>query len=657
MPGVLFINCLPQDQARFEPLRLRLQQAGIPFYLPPPVTSPQIQQEVVETIQQTAISGGGMVCLLSRAALADPAYISNIQWMCENARSRKALIFYPLERLEDTRPIRLFAPQAYQITPRRRPETDLRRLTRAIHAVINPRPAGLSGLLSTQFSARLLRSLFIAALVVGIGAAAAYTSMKAKPTGPVPPTPTPVVMLVPFSGQSAPAGLEVDPGKPPEFVPDVAPEKAAPFAFQPAVSLDRHTFRDITLDGDYDRRAWLVYDNRLEGQTGVYVRQRDGVLNVQLAPEPSRQATSILYTTHLFNLQELSYLGIRFRLNPYQGSVRDGTFGSGQIVFQTIDTPDFKLLGWNVLDQDTQSNLLETSWHVLELQRLPSLVQTEVYLDGKKIDSLDFTQAGSWRWMRLGISMYISNTDEWTGMQVDEVLLGADEPISSRLEASGAPFHFTPEAVLLHQDFNAPLPVENIQAGAGFVSHAPGTATLRLPVGEEKTGVMLRFPTRPINEANYYATRFRFSSEEGNPWNSWSSFHIKIGDGNKSWDDKFDISFGYFPSSDTFGVSFGIMNGLAQFPFDFAGRPVWHTLEMVIQPPLVVGGRYVGWFWADGGLIGWRELNADPSRMLDPQTAYILNMNLASEGSRQTPFSLELDDLVIGTLPPEMISE
>lgn len=657
MPGVLFINCMSQDQPRFEPLRLRLLQAGIPFHLPPPVTSPQVQQEVVETIRQTAISGGGMVCLLSQAALADPAYISNIQWMCENARSRKALIFFPLERLGDNQSIRLFAPQAIQVRPSRRPETDLRRLTRAIHTVLNPRPAGLFGYLSAQFSPRLLRSLLIATLVVGIVSAATHVALNSRPSGPIPPTPTPVVMLPPFSGESITAGLEVDPGNPPEQAPDTAPEKAAPFTFQPAAVISRQTFDEDTYDGDFDRRAWMVADNRMEGQYGVYARQRDGVLNLQLAPVPGRQVFGTLDSTHLFKLQDLSYLGIRFRLGPYQGTVRDGTYGNGQLQLQTIDLPQVNLLDWNVLDQGTRSTILGTAWHVLELRRLSTRAQAEVYLDGNKIDNIDFSEAGPFRWMRLVVTLGATNTDNWVGMQIDEVLFGSDEPIPSRLEASGAPFHFTPETILLHQDFNAPLPAENIQAGAGYVSHVAGSASLQVPSGEEKSGVMLRFPTRPIDEINYYAARFRFTSEEGNPWNAWSSFHIKIGDGNKYWEDKFDISFGYFPSSDTFGVSFGIMNGLAQYPFNFAEQPIWHTFEMIIQPPRTEGGGYVGWFWADGGLLGQTTLRDDPSRLLDPQAAYILNVNLASEGSRQNPFSVELDDLIIGTLPPEMIPE
>ena len=255
------------------------------------------------------------------------------------------------------------------------------------------------------------------------------------------------------------------------------------------------------------------------------------------------------------------------------------------------------------------------------------------------------------RWLRPAIGLGVSNTDDWAGLQLDSVVFGGEASIPSRLDVSGAPYRFTPEKVAFHQDFSAALPQENIQEGAQFIGQAPGALTISLPAGSDPEKTMLRFPTRPIDETNYYGIRYRFTGSNDNLWDPWASFHIKLVNVAEEKKDTFDISFGNFRQSGTYGANFGLNMSMAQYPFgQNVASNFWHTLELTITPPDGQSDVYHGYFWADEALLGERDLGGDPARVLGPAAPLILNVNLISNGNRQVPLAVEIDDLVAGSL-------
>ncbi len=97
MQQLVFINCMPEDLHLVEGIEKRLELADISFYVPPANLNPMMQKEMVETIRNIAIAHGGMLCILSKKALLNSPFISNIQLMCETAHNERVLVKYQVE--------------------------------------------------------------------------------------------------------------------------------------------------------------------------------------------------------------------------------------------------------------------------------------------------------------------------------------------------------------------------------------------------------------------------------------------------------------------------------------------------------------------------------------------------------------------------------
>ena len=133
MPEQIFINCMAEDLPQAEELVKRLEIAGLSYYLQPAQLNPMLQQELVEKIKSVATTNGCMVCILSRNAIANSLFISNIQLMCETARSNRVLVKYPIEELPSDQSIRLFDSQAYQVKNTGRSAEDISAIIQRIN--------------------------------------------------------------------------------------------------------------------------------------------------------------------------------------------------------------------------------------------------------------------------------------------------------------------------------------------------------------------------------------------------------------------------------------------------------------------------------------------------------------------------------------------
>ena len=121
MPEKAIINCMTAEAGLAEEVKRRLELAGIQVYFPPAALTARLQADLVEKIQTIAAGQGCMLCLLSNQAIDNSLFMSNIQLMCESAGSRRVLVTYAVETLENEGAMRLFASQALPVKRGKRP--------------------------------------------------------------------------------------------------------------------------------------------------------------------------------------------------------------------------------------------------------------------------------------------------------------------------------------------------------------------------------------------------------------------------------------------------------------------------------------------------------------------------------------------------------
>jgi hypothetical protein len=668
MQEQIFINCASDDLPFVEEIKKRLDLAGLSFYVPPANQDPITQNEMVEKIKSIASAHGCMLNVLSNKAVANSLFISNIQLMCESARTRRVLVNFQAEHLENDQGIRLFASQAYQVTKSGYPAKDISRIIQRIHRVLNPPTRNIFQYLSQHISRKALIRLFITALFLGIGGAILSNALQPTPAVPQLPTPTPMVLYVPFSRQSQDAGLAVSTRQIPEFKPDSEPALAAPFTFKPAYILEQDDFSNPAFDQTVDDQKWMINYNRLESASGIAVNQANGVLQLAVAPTGVQTTYLTLNSKYSFNQQQVTYLAYRFRVNDYQGRVQENTFINERFVYQYVDIPDGPEINFDGISQKLsggQSEIfLGTRWHTLEMVSQANRHMVDVYLDGKKTRSLLFDDEQLARWTHYTFSMYISNTSDWVSLQIDEVIFGADQPIPQRPLPEDAPYRFSPDTVALHEDFSTQsyqsylAPMKDTQ----FVTQSNGMLSFRVPAGKENPKIQLLFPTKPINENNYYATRFRFTSPDDDYWAAWEDFALIVENQDQynmiKYTDGYDLSISALRHEYAFKGSFGINNSLGGFPFRQNTQPGnWHTLEMIIKPPADSSQPYIAYFWVDGYLLGEKISQPDPARLLNAKEALLAGIQIYCGSYRQDVFSGDIDDLVIGTIASDKIKE
>jgi hypothetical protein len=662
----IFINFIPDDLPFVEQIKKRLELAGLEYTTPPAKLDPLTQNEMVEKIKSIAASHGCMLSIISNKAVSNSIFISNIQLMCETARTGRVLVNYHLEPLENDQSIRLFASQVYQIMFSKHPAADVSRIIQRIHQVLQPPTRNIFQSLSRHISRRAILRLSITALVLGVGGALLFNLLQPAPAAPLLPTPTPVVMYVPFSGQSQDAGLKVSARAVPVYKPDTDPAGEAPFAFKPAAVLESDDFNDPAYDQIFDDQKWMNNFNRLESAPGTSISQANGVLQLAVAPTGGQTGYLILNSKYSFNPQQVTYLGYRFRLDDYQGVVQENTYINESSTYQFVDIPDTFRIQFDGLSQKLYFNSSEidlgSRWHALEIVSQANRQLVDIYLDGKKVHTQAFTGEQFARWMHCTFSMGISNTSDWVSMQIDEVVFGADQPILQTLLPEDAPYRFTPDSVALHEDFETQAYLQALGKGGGFLARSGSLLSFRFPPGKNEQDVSLQFSTRPINENNYYAIRFRFTSPDNDYWANWESLILGVENQDQynkmQYMDGYNLVIGTSRHDYAFGGSFGINNALGGFPFRQNTQPGnWHTLEMLFKPPADGSLAYTAFYWVDGHLLGTRVSQQDPARLLDPNATLLATIHINGGGYRQDTFSGDIDELVIGTIASDKIKE
>ncbi len=666
MQEVVFINCMAEDSPHLEVIKERLDVAGLPYYIQPAQLNPVLQEQMVEKIRSISAAHGCMVCILSRKAVSNSLFISNIQLMCEAAGNNRVLVHYTVEQLENDQSIRLFDSQAYQVKNTGNSSEDASLIIQRINQTIHPPARDILQIITRIISRKVLTWLMIAVAVMAVAASVLFNYSHKAPPVPSLATPTPVLLYVPFSGQSQDAGLRVDVQNVPENKPSTDPAVEAPFAFKPAFIFMQDDFNNPAFDHSFDGKKWTNNYNRLESAPGVAMSQTNGVLQLAVAPTGEQQTYLGLGSKFMFNPHQVAYLGYRFRLNDYQGKIQENTFISGNFTYQFNDSPDISNIQLDGLSQKLQFNKSEidlgSSWHTIEMVSQKDRHFVDMYLDGKKINTLSFTDAQFDRWMHATFALYASKTTDWVSLQFDDIIFGGDDPIAQPLQPDDAPYRFAPDTVALQEDFNTQLPQEVLNNDGEFVTQSGGVLSFRIPAGQDRRGIKLLFPTGPINQDNYYAIRFRFTSPDDEIWSDYASFYLGVINLNQfqKSDAKnvYNLDIGTYRHELAFFGRYGISDGMPGWPFEQNQPPAsWHTLELIIKPPNGASQAYTAFFWVDGFLLGEGNMQQDPAALLDANAPLRALIMIDSGSYRQNIFSGDIENMVIGTIASDKIKE
>jgi hypothetical protein len=280
-----------------------------------------------------------------------------------------------------------------------------------------------------------------------------------------------------------------------------------------------------------------------------------------------------------------------------------------------------------------------------------------VYLDGKEIKTLSLSDAQLVQWNRCVFSLSAADTTDWTRMQIDEVVFGADQNLPEARQPENAPYRFSPDTVDIHQDFETqPIPTD-WNMDNKLVSESNGALLFNFPAGKDEQSISLEMPGKPINVDNYYATRFRFTSPDDNAWGDWAGFFIGVTNKDFQGPGRVDLSIGSARRELNFEGHYGpngVINAFAYNQNDQSG--IWHTLEMLIKPPADSSQTYAIYYWVDGYLLGKGDLQ-NPAPFLDKNAPLVVSIQINSGAYRQNVFSGEIDELVIGTLARDKIQE
>ncbi len=541
------------------------------------------------------------------------------------------------------------------------PSEDTSKIIERINQIIHPPARNIFRLLRQNVSRKALTWLFTSVAVLGVGASLLFNYFQPAHAAPVLPTPTPVVMYVPFSGQSQDAGLTVDARYVPAYKPDSDPAAVAPFAFKPNTILEQDDFNDPAFNGTYDAQKWDINNARLDDISSIAVTQTNGVLQLAIAPTGDHQVSLTVNSKYLFNPGQLTYLGYRFRLDDYQGTIQGNTSLNGSFYYQATDGPSTPNIDFDGVSQKLSGNglniALGTRWHTVEMVSQKDRHVVDVYLDGTKIRTLSFDDEQFIRWMHYAFTMDVSNTTDWVRLQIDEVLFGSDQPLPEALLPENAPYRFTPDTIDLHENFETQAYQQYLVDGSGYVTQAGGILSFRVPAGNNEQNIQLEIPGKPININNYYAARFRFTSPDDNYWANWASFDIALVNKTFQYPNGYPLEIGAMRRQCNFRGQWGTNDIWNMNAYNQAAQPGnWHTLEMMIKPPDESSPQYTIFFWVDRYLLGKGTLQ-DTAPFLNVNAPLFTAIQIYSGSYRQDVFSGEIDDLVIGTLSSDKIQE
>ena len=649
----IFINFVNQDIQIARQFQDKLQIEGISCYLPPQVTNLNEHYDVVHHIEEMITNQSAMVVILSKAALSNAWFVSNVQYACELAGRRTVLVILQIEDVPKDNPIGLYYAQAVFIRAIHQPVLPLQKLISMLKHILR-RTDVPKTFHQRRLPRKIIRWAFgmvaVGALTLGVSSYFLpwYSDLMSPGLAPIA---TPVVFEDPFSGESIVRGIIVDRRSLPDMPPSGDPQTEAPFFFQPTFIYKRFSFDDPVLENLDVLNIGSQYGNRsITSKDQTASRQIQGSLQVSLAPGGGKDSKFIKFGfPHLFTTNDMPYIGIRFYVENYAGwSDADfmnhigfgTTFYDGHLCFLDVGR------GWIMNERGEVLDDAGIGWHTLEV--IPSNADQlmRIYLDGDEIgqQALDM---GVDQYAQLTLDLSAPYATDWVNIYIDELVFGGERPLFTAVSANDMTFLITPDVVLYDETFdeNPAFPVEIYGSGAMVRN---GTFQFSIPKGREDVNIYVSIPAQPISQMNYFSMKYRILDFQTDPWSEWGTISIELPNPDLALETGWS-SIGV--SNSRYGAEYILKAGQNMHlgwwgSWENFQPGAWHVMEMVIKPGSVLRDQYIIQYWHDHILVGEHEfIDVEYFLGVHPfSVAFFIN----SGRHRHVDFKGEIDEIMVG---------
>lgn len=641
----VFLNFIPEDQAIAEQIHDALNAAHIPVYVPPQNTAKDTILEITSQIEALAKNEGIMLVILSQRAIHNSLFISNIQYLCELTRERMALLVFQIEDLPGDNAVALYSSQAFLLRTEQDARKDLEKIITRVKRMLGMEESPL--LERFPITQKGIKRVFVwvAILIFIVAIINYFFPIFGKKDG----SPTQLT-IEPFSGESVEQGLIVDRRFVPAYAYNDDPAAEAPFSYNPV-----HMFKTLTFDDP-------IYENLLDTTNVRFhyppsinemdlflVKQSKGVLQLSASAQDIRDRLLDVRFNYLFDLSNTTYIGIRFRMEDYQGwtDVQDQIVGSINIS-SYLHLVDFNINKQTISIPWISDDLYELGdeWHALEFVINPDTFWATISLDGKEIGAGYFYPNGRKLVSQLFITYEMEATTDWVHFYVDEIRYGGESTILLATTPDQIDYHSTPEEIYSYNNFNDGFLLESTKENSQNIKISNGEVEFSIPAGQDFERTSIEIKDVPFSEINYIALKYRLPAG----YSDCAHLFIKIQ--NELYFEKLgeDIEFEIGECCSSFNAA--LYSGMIDRKVGTVENyqpDSWHSLEMAIFKPDCVdcGDPYSLFVWHDGNVLHYFELRhlallADPAYT----SSVIVGVN---RGSREEGNYLgEIDEITMG---------
>ena len=649
--SLVFLNHVPEDGAVAESLKNQLQNSGFSVVMPEEIFTLQDMDRLLRQLETVAAKNGLMVLVLSSNAVKNNLLISNTQFFCELTGKRQALIICKMEEVPRENPVALYYPRAITINASSDETKWMPKVEESARR--------LAGLLTTghssprRISKRAIQTIaVIVASLATLGGIASffldfYHERQAIIEAAKAAAQEPVVINQPFQNESIDQGMIVDQRFLPSYEAVGDPSAEAPFSIEPAYVFQRLTFDDPRFENTIDNSMIGFQNVSIREEDFKLINQQSDVLHIAATTSEEIKQNIYIPIKYFYSVSDVSYMGIRFRIEDYQGwSDIDKPMGG------YIGTDDFPL-GILDLSKQTISNgdktvFLGTTWHALESVIDADTNTITVLLDGEELAKLHELPA-SYDLTYLFFQVSLDYSTDWASLDIDEIVYGGDAPVSTHKEPEDAIYNFTVDDPIYENSFSDLSINQYITSNQNAFSVEDGKLQVHFNQGLQSDQANIRIPTEPITETNYYSLKYRIVDTPNKYW-TYNGF-LDISIQNMNFDDSTQLSCQTSLHSSLYRIQTSpqemqeIVGSVDNFQ---AG--LWHTMEIVIVPTTENNNFYTIQFWHDNILMTEKTIE-NPDLFTDDSSPLFVGYSIFPGDLSFGSITVEIDEIKRGFLP------
>lgn len=646
----VFINSIQDDTDFAREVKKSLEDAEIEVILSAPQVTFEGITSLVKKIEEVIEQSGVMLVILSEQAARDPLLISNTQLWFELAGKRQALLFCRKEEVKNDQSIALYYARAVQVGAQKNEDITIAKTVEAARRML--------GLEKSQgvIHKRLLKKSAawlaggLAVLTLAAGILSYYAKQYQQTQEAIKAAQAPVIFNTPFAQESIDQGVTVISREHPVYQSTEDPEAQAPFHFEPDIVAKRIEFDDPRFEKTLDFSIIGLENNTISNSDQLYFEQNHGVLQFS-GNSNSRDPLSITVPIyHVNDPLNTSYIGIRFRLEDYQGwndIEQENNAGFGSNLFSISDLNLSKQLILEPMNWENQ-RFLGDDWHTLEAILSYSEDATQVYLDGEPFFSKQGVFNG-YQVYTLMINFEVLSSTEFVNFYIDEIIYGSNEKSAPAESPEEAEFHYKPEESLLRKPMEEEQEIR-IQ-NPDRVDIREGVLTMAVPPDQPDNATILFFPIQRAEE-NYFALKYKFSDASTPSWmnNGFLEINLQVDDADSSQNQYIpSVSTNLFQAGYFHTTGINMIDGFNGSIENYT-QGGWHTMEMLITPASSDLQDYKLQFWHDGQMIGERELTIFET-YLEEKRNLLVGIHFFGGVGMSEPVSVDVADLTIGSIP------